>query len=92
MTEGQLNKILDRQFVKFYGLIDRRLHEVRDELHTEIADLKDDVNHVRNVLDSVVGDIQDIKTEVAAIGSQLDRHDQALTQLADHTGIQLQYE
>ncbi|ORT53987.1 hypothetical protein [Frankia sp. KB5] len=78
----------DDQFTQLFKYMTEQFQAVR----SEIAEVKDDVNRVRNVLDGVVGDIQDLKTELGATGVQLDRHDQAISQLASHTGVRLQYE
>lgn len=90
MNEEQLNKILDRQFAALAGHMSRRFDELEAKIDAK-ADRKQ-VESLHGAVDSLAGDVRDIKVELGAIGVQLDRHDQVIRQLADHTGVQLQYE
>lgn len=89
MTEEQLNKLLNHQFAKFYGLIDRRLDEVRNELRTEITTVRDRVDSLHSAVDSLAAQVENASIDNHARDAQIDRHDQAITRLADHTGLRI---
>lgn len=92
MNEEQLNKALDSQFLKFYRLIERRMDDRFGEVNERLDRLASRVETLHGAVDSLSGQVENAVTDNAARDVQLDRHDQALTQLADHTGVQLQYE
>ncbi len=72
--------------------LSKRFDELRDELRSDIADVKSDVGRVYTTLDSMAGDIEDIKTELTAHSAQHTRYDRHIKQLADHTDVELQYQ
>ncbi|MBB4853372.1 hypothetical protein HNP40_000738 [Mycobacteroides chelonae] len=86
MTEEQFSK----QFAKLYVYMDRRF----DAIETELAKKADktEIDGIYVKLDSIEGRLDVIETELGAINVKLDRHERWHHQVADHVGLELQYD
>lgn len=73
MNETQMNKILDAQFARFFGYVDKRFYEFEIKLDQK-AD-RHQMDHIYEVLDDIVGTLRDIKVEIAAQSHQFNRHE-----------------
>jgi len=80
----------DDQFIKLFNYMSQQFKELRAEL-AEKAD-RAQLDTLIGAVDSLSGQIGNAVTDNAARDIQLDRHEQAITQLAGHAGVQLQYE
>lgn len=83
MTEDQFEK----QFAKLYVYMGRRF----DAIETELAK-KADRDEMYQRFDAIEGRLDTIETELGAITVQMDRHERWHHQVADHVGLELQYD
>lgn len=90
MTEDQLNKILDNQFAAFAGYMNKRFDQLEAKIDAK-AD-REQVEALHGAVDTLSGHVQDAVIDNHARDAQLERHDQAITQLADQAGVKLQYQ
>ncbi|HWZ65682.1 MAG TPA: hypothetical protein VNX65_02690 [Patescibacteria group bacterium] len=72
MNEAQLNNILDAQFAKLYGYMNKRLDQLEAKLETK-AD-KSQIERIFQILDGIVARLDTAEIERAAQNHQLNRH------------------
>lgn len=85
MTEEQFNE----QFAKLYTHMDGRFDSLESGLSDKITT---EIDGVHTKLDGIIGRLDDLTVEQAAIKSQLDRHERWHHQVADHVGLKLQHD
>jgi hypothetical protein len=72
------------EFTKLFKYMEKRFDAIETELVKKSN--TDDMNHR---FDQVIGALDDLLTEHAALASQVDRHDALIHQLSAHTNLKL---
>ncbi len=65
--------------------------QFRIEVKEEFKELRVAIQSLTNAVDGLVKAVSDLKTEYWAINSQLTRHEKWIQQIAEKTGLKLEY-